>query len=144
MPDGFSHCNNLEYIVIPESVTSIENNAFFGCSSLTSITIPDSVTSIGKYAFENCSSLESIVIPSSVTSIGPYAFRGCDSLVFSTYGNAKYLGNDQNPYLVLVDVLDSLSNSYLIHDNTVFICNDAFKYCNNLISIVKLLHPKNA
>ena len=34
--------------VIPDSVTSIGNRAFYDCHRLTSISIPDSVTSIGK------------------------------------------------------------------------------------------------
>jgi len=46
--------------VIPNSVTSIGNSAFYHCKSLTSITIPNSVTSIGNYAFYYCSSLTSI------------------------------------------------------------------------------------
>lgn len=33
-------------VVIPDSVTSIGEYAFYGCTSLTSITIPDSVTDI--------------------------------------------------------------------------------------------------
>lgn len=47
---------------IPDSVTSIGNDAFYGGGSLTSVTIPDSVTSIGDNAFYNCSSLTSIII----------------------------------------------------------------------------------
>ena len=39
------------HVVIPDSVTSIGDSAFWGCSSLTSVTIPDSVTSIGDWAF---------------------------------------------------------------------------------------------
>lgn len=48
-------------IIIPESVTSIENDAFYGCGRLTSVTIPESVMSIGKSAFDGCSGLNSII-----------------------------------------------------------------------------------
>ena len=72
-------------LVIPDSVTSIGNYAFYGCSSLTSITIPDSVTSIGGSAFYNCSSLTNITIPDDVTSIGYSAFYNCSSLSSVTF-----------------------------------------------------------
>ena len=66
--------------VIPDSVTSIGEKAFWVCSNLTSITIPNSVTSIGEGAFSGCSSLTSITIPDSVTSIGYSAFDNCTNL----------------------------------------------------------------
>ncbi|MBQ3355563.1 MAG: leucine-rich repeat domain-containing protein [Oscillospiraceae bacterium] len=47
-------------LVIPDCVTSIQNDAFYGCSSLTSVTIPGSVTSIGNYAFQNCTGLTDV------------------------------------------------------------------------------------
>ena len=75
-------------LVIPNSVDSIHNYAFYGCSSLTSVTIGNSVTSIGKNAFGYCSSLTSITIPNSVTSIGESAFYGCDSLRSITIPNS--------------------------------------------------------
>ena len=73
--------------IIPNSVTSIGNSAFYGCKSLTSITIPDLVTSVGDYAFQGCSGLTSITIPDSVTSIGNSAFSGCKSLTSITIPN---------------------------------------------------------
>ena len=72
--DAFSGCTSLTSIEIPNSVTSIGSYAFSGCTSLTSIEIPNSVTSIGDNAFQNCTRLASIEIPNSVTSIGSYAF----------------------------------------------------------------------
>ena len=67
-------------LVIPNSVTSIGDRAFYGCTGLTSVTIGNSVTNIGSLAFYDCSSLTSVTIPNSVTSIGDYAFDECSSL----------------------------------------------------------------
>jgi len=73
-----SGCQNT---VIPSSVTSIGDFAFYGCSGLTSVTIPNSVTSIGGSAFSGCSGLTSINILDGVTSIGASAFYGCSGLI---------------------------------------------------------------
>ena len=74
--------------IIPNSVTSIGDYAFYGCSSLTSITIPNSVISIGKYAFWSCNGLTNITIPNSVTSIGDGSFSLCRGLTSVTIGNS--------------------------------------------------------
>ncbi|MBO5673007.1 MAG: leucine-rich repeat domain-containing protein [Paludibacteraceae bacterium] len=86
--DAFSNCSSLTSINIPNSVTSIGDYAFDGCFSLTSVTIPNSVTSIGIWAFYNCSSLTSVTIPESVTSIGDWTFHSCSSLTSVTIGES--------------------------------------------------------
>ena len=78
--EAFYGCSGLTSVTIPNSVTSIGNSAFYGCSGLTSVTIGNNVTSIGGGAFENCSGLTSVTIPNSVTSIGGSAFSGCSGL----------------------------------------------------------------
>ena len=60
---AFYNCDSLEYVNIPNSVTSIGNSAFEGCDSLEYVNIPNSVTSIGDDAFYECSKLKSINIP---------------------------------------------------------------------------------
>ena len=76
LPGAFQQ-SYIQAITIPDTVTSIGENAFKDCTSLTPITIPDSVTSIGASAFEGCTGLTSVTIPDSVTSIGDSAFKGC-------------------------------------------------------------------
>jgi len=88
---AFYRCTRLKSITIPDSVTSIGGSAFYGCTSLTSITIPDSVTSIGDFMFGYCTSLTSITIPDSVTSIGKYAFYNCKSLKTIYYSGSRSL-----------------------------------------------------
>ncbi len=84
--NAFNGCSGLTSITIPNSVASIGGGAFNGCSGLTSITIPNSVTSIGDWAFNGCSGLTSITIPNSVTSIGDFAFCDCSGLTSVTVG----------------------------------------------------------
>ena len=79
---------------IPNSVTSIEEYAFYGCIGLTSITIPNSVTSIGDAAFSYCYGLTSITIPNSVTSIGDEAFYYCIGLTSITIPNSVTIIGD--------------------------------------------------
>ena len=71
---------NSKYIIIPNSVKSIEYNAFNNCTSLTSITIPNSVISIGAYAFWNCISLTSITIPRKFKSDMNNILKGVELL----------------------------------------------------------------
>ena len=75
----FLNGQEIKDLVIPNSVTSIGDFAFYSCSGLTSVTIGNSVTSIGNYAFMNCSGLKSVTIPNSVTSIGSRAFNFTNS-----------------------------------------------------------------
>ena len=43
---GFLRCSGLTSVIIPESVTSIDEYAFFECTDLTAVTIPNSVTAL--------------------------------------------------------------------------------------------------
>ena len=70
--------------VIPNSVTSIGNYAFYYCSGLTSVTIPDGVTTIGNYAFSRCSGLTSVSVGKNIGSIGENAFYGCSNMTTFT------------------------------------------------------------
>jgi len=65
--------------MIPDSVTTIGDSAFYNCHGFTSnLTIPDSVTTIGDSAFAGCYGFTGdLTIGNGVTSIGDYAFEYC-------------------------------------------------------------------
>lgn len=115
--------------------TSIPDNAFGGSgadndqySSFTSITLPDTITSIGDNAFRASQELKYIRIPDGVKSIGAYAFwwSGIESIDLpaglETIGAAAF---SQCENLNNIDFPDSLRR---IEDS-------AFEYCVNLSSV---------
>lgn len=71
--EAFWYCQDLGQIIIGDNVKKIDDNTFFGCHNLHSVTIGKSVTSIGRNAFSGCR-LTSVTIPNSVESIGESAF----------------------------------------------------------------------
>ena len=72
-------------LVIPSTVTTIGQYAFYGCSSFNSVTISEGVKYIGTRAFASCTNLASITLPTSIMSIGSYAFE-----MSGVYNDMKY------------------------------------------------------
>ena len=88
--DAFYGCHMIEIIRIPEGVIKIGNNAFEDCRKLRKISIPDSVRYIGHKAFFKCKALHEITIPSNVEFIGKHAF--------GVYYFHKYIDGFKFPY----------------------------------------------
>lgn len=139
-------------VVIPNSITSISNSAFYNCTNLTSVTIPNSVTSIGGYAFYGCTGLTNITIPDSVTSIGYSTFRCCTGLTSVTIGrnvtsihDAAFGGCTSLMSVTIPDSVTSIGSSAFcnckslksinIPDNVVSIGEYAFSDCTGLTSV---------
>lgn len=76
--EAFRNCGFTGDLVIPDSVTSIRNNAFKKCVGFTGdLIIPDSVKTIGESAFEGCRFDGNLTLSNNLVSIGDSAFRDC-------------------------------------------------------------------
>ena len=127
----------LEYMLNTNATYTVNG---IGTCTDTQIVIPSQhngvpVTVINDYAFENCVQITKVILPNSLTYIGFKAFSGCENLIYNTYNNCKYLGNEQNQYLALIDAIDNSYNSYQIHDHTKIIGKAAFSSCPNLTDV---------
>ena len=78
--NAFAYAYGLKNIVFPKSIRKIGGGGFYFCSGLDSISIPNTIKIIGSWAFNQCSNLKKIKFNGSVDSIGPGAFSSCNIL----------------------------------------------------------------
>ncbi len=125
----FAYTGNQNSITIPDNVTKIAKYTFNECIELKEIIMQEGVAVIEEYAFNNCTNLTNISIPNSITTINDYAFYNCTSLEKNIYDNAYYLGNSENPYLVLyttnsdIESLEINENCKIIYTNALVKAN---------------------
>lgn len=120
----FQYCtqaSDIESVTLPDSLTTIEKNAFYNCEKLKSVTIPQNVSSIGLAAFVEGLS-ESSLTEIKVDPENPY-FSEKDGVVFSKDGTK------------LIIFPSGRSGDYQIPDGTVSVGDYAFYYCVNVSSI---------
>lgn len=131
-------CNNT---VIPNTVTAIGNEAFYGCMGLASVDIPNSVTTIGSGAFYNCTNLSDIkyLDLSSVTTIGMFAFENTAWLNNQPDGEIVYIGTVAYRYKGTMPEGTSLT----IRDGTLSIADGAFYFYENCPGLKSITIPNS-
>lgn len=138
--EAFAGCDSLTSVKIPNSVTSIGYCAFYDCSSLTSVKIGSSVRSIGDFAFCDCKSLTSVTIPNSVISIGNWAFGHCNSLA------SVHFEGDIDLIAVKVyafkgtPLYEKMKKYYLAHENS-YDAASLIKLPKNISTIIESTMP---
>lgn len=103
--DAFKDCVNLEKIVLPAGIKTIESGAFENCSSLKEIVFTGDCKdlSIATGAFKNCSSLEKITLPTGLVELGDKAFEGCSKLkdIYVMSEKAVSIGREDRPFEII-------------------------------------------
>lgn len=123
--------------IIPDSVTTIKQDAFYSCTTLASITIPKNVTSIEQSAFFGCSGLTSIVVDPENTVYD--SRNNCNAII---RGNSVVVGCKNT---VIPDTVNSIGasafggqtslTSFNIPESITYIGDSAFFGCTGLTAI---------
>lgn len=119
---AFYECKQLDEVVLPDGLTTIDKHTFYNCESLADITLSATLTTIDEYAFSKCTALETIALPASVSALQNYAFSndtklnkieipesmngigegcfsGCTALVDLHFKNLSQMTVDANAFL---------------------------------------------
>lgn len=128
--DGlFAGAKNLESVSLPESVTSVGEDAFAGCARLVTVSFGEKsrLTTVGGGAFAGCSRLIYLTLPSALTEISEDAFAGCYRLaeVYNLSALEIAAGDDGHGGVAkyAYSVKTTEQSDYVISGNYVFYKN---------------------
>ena len=116
-------------------VVAIADNAFEDNDFIKKVIVSENVTKIGEYAFKNCSALKEVELPDGIISVGFTAFIDCKELTYNTEGSINYLGNANNPYVLLVSC-DKGAIEVTVNDDCKVIGVGAFENCLALQKVI--------
>ncbi len=124
--DAFQGVRNVPNIVMPDSVTVVENRAFAdSAQTIKNITLSPNITSIGAYGFST-SGISEMSIPSGVKVIDQYTFKNCNSITTVTLPEGieriEKLAFENCTNLTTINLPSSIT----------YIAPDAFKNCPKL------------
>ncbi len=122
--DAFHRCENIKAVEIPNSVTSIEESAFWGCSDLV-VTVPKTVTYIGDVAF----ALVPNISYSGKATGSPWGAKSVNGFVD---GNLVY--NDATK-THLRGCISSATGTICIPSSVIVIEDYAFNNCHDITTI---------
>lgn len=141
--------SGLQRVRIPDTVTNVWKEAFYGCSELSSVTLGKSVEVIEQGAFSECKKLKEITIPTGVRIIGRFAFSGtgltsiCLPDTVTEIQDYAFSGSDLTS-AVLSQSLERIGHAAFRHtklsaieipDSVTYIGNWAFYNCKNLTDV---------
>jgi len=76
----YNYSGSIKKIRLPEGIDTIRYQTFFGCTGLEEVNIPSSVVYIDTAAFHECWELTKLTLPAGLTHIGEAAFFQCRNI----------------------------------------------------------------
>ena len=154
--EAFKGCSELKTVTLPDSTILLSKNVFTDCpkleyniyengaylgnasnpylvllkvidTSFSTFVMHEKCEIIGGSAFVGYTQLENIAISSAIRKIGQYGFTECSKLKCTEADGTRYIGNESNPYLVLVRHTDYAATSFVAKDGCKIIDEEAFK-----------------
>ena len=141
--DGaFEGCQSLVNVIFEEEskLTYIGERAFSGCK-FESISIPNTVTRIGAEAFSGNNYLVNVTIPNTGITMGEYVFNNCKKIKYNEDEFGYYLGDLENPYVVLIEAKSLNDGTYTVNSNVKNIGSYIFKRLYH--DLEKIIIPKS-
>lgn len=122
---------SFETIVLPDTITNIQNSAFSNCTSLKYIKLPEQLTSLGNGAFSGCTSLEAVLFNTKLSGMYGRCFEGCSALRDAALPSSLTIVNMSEMFYKCT----SLKSVSLPPNATWLNPDDAFAYCSALEEI---------
>ncbi|MBQ3203208.1 MAG: leucine-rich repeat domain-containing protein [Clostridia bacterium] len=167
--EGCFSDSQITNIQLPSSLKIIERGAFRGCKELMELKVPDNVYEVCGAAFKNCKGLKRLELGKHTKTLGWNLCEGCKSiedfivwdevesfgsnmfwcggkhLKYTEYSYGLYLGNPDNPYVILewnVGIDSPQDGEKIIidiHPNTKFVSSAAFnRFCDGAVQFADI------
>jgi len=161
---AFINCG-IKLLTIPDGITKIEDETFYGCEDLTTLIIPNSVSFIGDNVLGNCDFVEKIYVPfgakskfeellsdefeNKIVESDDFVYAWSDSFgvkyspdkkrLLKAPDEIKEYSTIESTHIIKREAFKSCCDleSIIITDNVLEIENDAFSDCDKL-TYVKL------
>lgn len=164
--DGaFLSCSALKSVKISDAVEEISKNCFYGCDSLEytvengglylgneeneyavlvsaedldieTCVVNPATKMIADQAFLNCTMLRTLTLGESIVRISAACFENCSDLEFNELENGYYLGTAENPYMVLMGMIDQSQEDFTLSTYAKILCDEALTNCASLQDIL--------
>ena len=129
--------SNISRIIIPESVTTIESEAFANCFNLTSVVFSNPTAkgqlTIGSRAFMNCTSLTAITFPSRLTDISLNRINSSITAGSNIDSVDDAISYSDDAFLVDEDAHDAVLTAVNVTDGGAYSSTDGILYKGNTL-----------